>query len=62
MELTKPDPTSGDSNAVYQHAATQFRDWISQGVLQREPDPAIYVYHQIFHYAGQSFTSRGIMA
>lgn len=62
LELTKPDPTSGDSNAVYQHAATQFRDWISQGVLQREPDPAIYVYHQIFHYAGQSFTRRGFMA
>ena len=31
-------------------------------MLQTEPDPALYVYHQIFRYGGRELTRRGFMA
>ncbi len=62
LELTKPEPGETDPQAVYHRAATLFRQWQREGVLQTEPDPAIYVYHQIFDYAGHTFTRRGFMA
>ncbi|MCA9191708.1 MAG: DUF1015 domain-containing protein [Planctomycetales bacterium] len=62
LELTKHDPKDLDPNSVYQHAGTLFREWIREGVLQFEPDPAIYVYHQVFDFLGQTYTRRGFMA
>ncbi len=62
LELTKPEQDDPDPTAIYSRAATLFRQWIRDGVLQREPDPAIYVYHQIFDYAGRTYTRRGLMA
>lgn len=61
LELTKQEDGDGDPNAVYERAATLFRTWIRDGVLQHEPDPAVYVYHQIFDYDGQTYTRRGFM-
>ncbi|MEM8735145.1 MAG: DUF1015 domain-containing protein [Planctomycetota bacterium] len=61
LELTKPEPEDDDPNAVYERAATLFRQWILDGVLQHEPDPAIYVYHQQFDYLGRTYTRRGFM-
>ena len=62
LELTKPEPGDADSNAVYSRASTLYRQWRRDGVLQPEPDPAIYVYHQVFDYAGRTYTRRGFMA
>lgn len=62
LELTKPEPGDTDPDAVYQGAASLFRQWRRDGVLQVEPDPAVYVYHQIFDYAGRTYTRRGFMA
>jgi uncharacterized protein (DUF1015 family) len=62
LELNKPEPTDADENAVYQRAAHIFRTWKAEGALVSEPDPAIYVYHQEFDYAGQKFIRRGVMA
>ncbi|MEC8556912.1 MAG: DUF1015 domain-containing protein [Planctomycetota bacterium] len=61
LELTKREDEEGDGNAVYDHAATLFRQWIRDGVLQHEPDPAVYVYHQVFNYLGETYTRRGFM-
>ncbi|MEM7561288.1 MAG: DUF1015 domain-containing protein [Planctomycetota bacterium] len=61
LELTKRDDDDEDPNAVYERAATLFRQWIRDGVLQHEPDPAIYVYQQVFEYLGTTFTRRGFM-
>ncbi len=61
LELTKRDDGS-DPDAVYEQAATLFRQWVRDGILQHEPDPAVYVYHQIFEYAGTMHTRRGFMA
>ncbi len=62
LELTKPEPNDTDPNAVYSRAASLFRQWRRDGVLQTEPDPAIYVYNQVFDYAGRTYTRRGFMA
>lgn len=62
LELTKQEAENTDPNAIYQQAASIFRDWIAQNVMQREPDPAIYVYHQLFEYEGREYTRRGFMA
>lgn len=61
LELTKHEPGDADPNAIYERAASLFRQWIRDGVLQHEPDPALYVYHQIFDYAGETYTRRGFM-
>ncbi len=62
LELTKPEAGDTDPEAIYKRAGTLFRQWQRDGVLQTEPDPAIYVYHQIFDYAGRTYTRRGFMA
>ena len=40
----EPGDEPGDQSA---RAGRFFRNWQREGVLQREPDPAIYVYHQV---------------
>lgn len=62
LELTRPEPGDDDPDAVYQRAASLLRQWIRDGVLQFEPDAAIYVYHQVFDDNGKTFTRRGFMA
>jgi uncharacterized protein (DUF1015 family) len=62
LELTKPDPNAADPNGVYSQAASLFRQWLRDGVLQTEPDAAVYVYHQVFDHEGRTYTRRGCMA
>jgi uncharacterized protein (DUF1015 family) len=62
LELNRREAGDVDENAVYERAARIYRNWRSEGVLQQEPDPAIYVYHQIFDRNGQTATRRGFMA
>jgi len=62
LELNRREDQDQDENAIYQRAARIYRSWRSEGILQIEPDPAIYVYHQEFDYAGQRRTRRGFMA
>jgi uncharacterized protein (DUF1015 family) len=60
LELNRDEP--GDAiDAKYQRAARFLKNWIGEGVLQFEPDPALYVYHQRFDYAGRTHTRRGFM-
>lgn len=50
-----------DSSNRYTRAAKFFKDWQRDGALFTEGDPAIYVYHQEFTEAGQTFVRRGFM-
>ncbi|MCY2976843.1 MAG: DUF1015 domain-containing protein [Planctomycetota bacterium] len=61
LELNKVEPSDDDSNNVYTRAARIFRTWRNEGILQIEPDPAIYVYHQEFDYRGHTFIRKGVM-
>ncbi|MBX7169141.1 MAG: DUF1015 domain-containing protein [Pirellulales bacterium] len=62
LELNRDEPGDADANDRYNRAARHFRNWLSEGVLQAEAQPALYVYHQSFSHAGQQFNRRGFMA
>ncbi len=60
--LNREEPGDDASHNRYSRAARFLRNWRNEGVLFTESDPAVYVYHQKFDYAGQTFTRRGFMA
>mgnify|MGYP005844780577 CR=1 FL=1 len=60
--LNREEPGDDEENNRYTRAARFLRNWQREGVLQRDPDPAVYVYHQSFDFAGQRLTRRGFMA
>ncbi|MFN7737891.1 MAG: DUF1015 domain-containing protein [Pirellula sp.] len=62
LELNRREDSDEDENEVYRRAARIYRSWRHEGILQIEPDPAIYVYHQIFDLNGKTVTRRGFMA
>jgi uncharacterized protein (DUF1015 family) len=60
--LNRDEPGDDATNNRYSRAAQFLKNWRSEGVLFSEAQPAIYVYHQVFEYGGQTFTRRGFMA
>src|ERR1700730_14838679 len=46
--LNRDEPGDDETNNRYTRAARFLKNWRSEGVLFRESDPAIYVYHQQF--------------
>jgi hypothetical protein len=52
----------GDGDARYGAAANLLRAWLAEGVLRREPTPAMYVYEQQFTWAGKTHTRQGLIA
>ncbi len=62
LHAKETDASEQEEQSAYHRAASLFRQWIRDGVLQHEPDPAIYVYHQSFDYHGRTFTRRGFMS
>jgi uncharacterized protein (DUF1015 family) len=61
-ELNREEPGDDDTNNKYARAAKHLKNWRSEGVLFTESQPAVYVYHQSFDYAGKTHTRRGFMA
>ncbi|NOY30203.1 MAG: DUF1015 domain-containing protein [Planctomycetes bacterium] len=59
--LGQDQPGDDDRNNRYSRAARFLKNWLHDGVLFTEANPAIYVYHQEFEEAGQKFTRRGFM-
>jgi len=59
--LNRDEEGDNEQNNRYTRAARFLKDWQREGVLQTEPDPAVYVYHQQFDVDGQTFTRRGFM-
>lgn len=60
--LNRKEPGDDEANNRYTRAKRFLRNWQSEGVLFREADPAVYVYHQEFSAEGQTYTRRGFMA
>lgn len=59
--LNREEPGDDEHNNRYSRAARFLRNWRSEGVLQTDPDPALYVYHQVFDFGGTSYIRRGFM-
>jgi uncharacterized protein (DUF1015 family) len=59
--LNRDEP--GDAqDARYQRAGQLLRQWQREGVMTLENQPMLYVYHQVFQFAGQTFLRRGFLA
>ena len=58
--LNRSEPGDGD-DSKYERASRFLKNWRSEGVLQTESAPSLYVYHQQFQYGGEEFTRRGFM-
>jgi uncharacterized protein (DUF1015 family) len=61
IELNRDEPGDDQHNNRYTRAAKFLREWRQQGVMQQEPDPCLYVYHQTFTEEGVQYTRRGFM-
>ncbi len=58
--LNRAEPgDSGDEK--YQRAAKFVDQWLGEGVLTQDDQPAYYVYHQQFTHDGETFNRRGFM-
>ncbi|HPM84169.1 MAG TPA: DUF1015 domain-containing protein [Candidatus Anammoximicrobium sp.] len=60
--LNRDEPGDDDAHNRYTRAARFLKNWCGEGLLQRDPDPALYVYHQTFQYGGRAMNRRGFMA
>lgn len=48
-------------NPDYREAAGFLRQWISEGVLRQDDEPALYLYEQRFSFEGESLVRRGVI-
>ena len=48
--------------AEYARRAETFRKWLAEGVLVRDPEPALYAYYQEFEWEGEVHTRKGVVA
>ena len=56
--LGKPQPADNDQQNVYTRAAALLRKWQSEGVLQPDSEPSLYVYSQTFQVPGDPSGAR----
>jgi len=59
--LNRAEPGDQD-DAKYLRAANFFNQWLREGVLKQDAQPAFYVYNQRFEFAAQKFVRRGFMS
>ncbi len=64
ITLDRPRPEDSESDNVYTRAAARLRDWIAQGILAQDPEPAFYPYFQDFQLpdSGEWVTRKGFIA
>ncbi len=51
----------GEGDAKYANAAQLYRQWLGDGTLRRDGEPALYRYQQIFTAEGRSYTRTGFI-
>lgn len=62
IDLPHIPPKSAGPQEAYDGAAQRLAQWLEAGVLVRERQPALYLYHQVFTHAGRSYTRRKFIA
>ena len=58
VDLPFIPPKSAGPPEVYQTAHQQIEQWLADGTLVKDDQPAIYVYHQTYNYAGVDYTRK----
>jgi uncharacterized protein (DUF1015 family) len=62
LELNKEETSDNADSNRYTRAAKFLKDWTREGVLDADPHPTLYVYHQTFEVEGKTHTRRGFFA
>jgi uncharacterized protein (DUF1015 family) len=58
VELILP---KGEGDTKYAHAAALLHEWLAEGILARDDEPALYRYHQTFTAEGRTATRKGFI-
>jgi uncharacterized protein (DUF1015 family) len=59
--LNRKEPGDDEANNAYTRANQFLKNWLTEGVLFTESDPAIYVYNQQFTFEGVDYNRRGFI-
>jgi uncharacterized protein (DUF1015 family) len=62
IDLPYIPPKSLGPQEVYDRSARMLADWLANGTLVREDEPAIYLYHQVFQHEGHQYIRRMFIA
>ena len=62
IDLPHTPPKFAGPPEAYAAAKRTMDDWLDTGVLMREAQPAIYVYHQAYSWAGRNYTRKKFFA
>ncbi len=62
IDLPHTPPKSAGPAEAYRGAADRLNAWLEDGTLVREVRPSLYLYHQIFEHAGQTYTRKKFIA
>ncbi|MDD5219403.1 MAG: DUF1015 domain-containing protein [Candidatus Bipolaricaulis sp.] len=58
----RTEPKDDERDNVYTRAARTFQEWSASGVLVRDPEPSLYVYHQEYTFDAERLVRKGLMA
>lgn len=62
LDLNRAEPADDERRNRYTRAGRLLKDWLHDGILREETQPAVYVYHQVFTVDDQHYTRRGVLA
>lgn len=62
VDLPVTPPKTVGPDEAYEQAGSTLRQWLGEGVLQRDATPAFYAYEQAYTVGDQSFRRRGLFA
>ncbi len=62
LELNREEPGDNPDHNRYTRAARFLKDWLREGMLREEDQPALYLCHQTYQVGGRSYTRRGFFA
>jgi len=62
IDLPHVPPKNAGPNEAYAAANGQLNAWLADGTLVRDAEPAVYVYHQRYRYAGTQYVRKMFFA
>ena len=64
VQLILPQERAGDgaTDNKYVRAGKAYHQWISEGLLRADPEPAVYALHQRFEWGGKPMLRKGFLA
>ncbi len=62
IDLPHTPPKAAGPPEKYEQARKTLDAWLADGVMTRDDQPALYVYHQVYHYGGAAYVRKMFFA